>query len=66
MQKIVGGYIEIISSQDGKEIMVLNEEGLLIDGMEKNDVATAKAWSWGYVGNYIMGDVLICDQSHVK
>ena len=66
MQQIVGGYIEIISSQDGKEIMVLNEEGMLIDGMKHNEVATAKAWTWGYVGNFIMGDVLICDQSHVK
>ena len=66
MQDIVNGYIEIIYSPDGNEIMVLNEEGLLIDGMEKNEVATAKAWTWGYVGNTIMGDVLICNSKHVK
>ena len=65
MQGIVGGYIEMLWSADGKEVMVLNEEGKL-DGLDCNDKATE--WFEENYGDYdyVVGDVLICDQSHVK
>ncbi len=39
LQEIVGGYIEIVPTKDGR-IMVCNEEGKL-DGLPRNEQATA-------------------------
>ena len=65
LQAIVGGYIECLWSVDGKETMVLNEEGKL-EGLDCNDKATE--WFVENYGNhdYVVGDVLICDSEHIK
>lgn len=65
MQEIVGGYIEIIASADGSEVMVLNEEGKLNE-LPYNPEATR--WFAKNHGDYdyIVGNVLVCDTDHVK
>ena len=66
LKDIVQGYIEIISDRNGKEIMVLNEEGKLM-GLPIN--ATATQWlkeRTNIVDDYVVGDVLVCDAKHVK
>lgn len=63
MQKIVGGYIEILRL--GSElIMVVNEEGKL-NGLGFNAKATILARAAGY-DDYIVGDVLVCPSDMVK
>lgn len=65
LHSIVNGHIDVLVSQDGKEMMVLNEEGKVL-GLPINKEATR----W-YVKNfgatdYIVGNVLICKRTHVK
>jgi hypothetical protein len=55
MQKLVGGYIELLSIMTDK-LMVLNEEGVL-RGLPYNLAASILA------GRDIVGDVIICDRS---
>ena len=64
MQKFVGGYIEIVESQikGDKRLIVLNEEGKL-HGLPVNPKATA---IFGYPGDFIVGDVLVCTNKEVK
>ena len=65
MQGVVGGLIEIIDTPDGKQIMVLNEEGKLED-LPFNMIATGIAVKdFGLVGDYIAGDVLVCPSEMV-
>lgn len=65
MQKIVGGYIEIIYLNDN-QLMIVNEEGK-IDGLDYNDEATAVLEkSYPYSGDFIAGDVLVCSASEVE
>jgi hypothetical protein len=52
LQKIVGGYIELIYLNDGR-VMVINEEGK-IDGLEYNLTATL-----AYGNDVIVGNVLV-------
>ena len=54
LQKIVGGYIQIIPSNDGRDV-VLNEEGKLM-GLEPNPRATAMVSL--FPGDYLAGNVL--------
>lgn len=58
LQKIVGGYIEIVRL-NGSAIMVVNEEDLLM-GLPVNSKATSRA------GQRIVGDVLICHTRQVR
>lgn len=58
LQKIVGGYIEIVHLPNG-QIMVVNEEGL-IHGLPYNADASIEAM------DIIVGDVLVCDSEKVK
>lgn len=63
LQKIVGGYIEIVSLLDN-EIMVVNEEGKLTD-LPINENATEIYNEVDGFYDYIVGDVLVCDNSMV-
>lgn len=63
LQKIVGGYIEIVSLLDN-EIMVINEEGKLTD-LPINENATEIYNEADGFYDYIVGDVLVCDSSMV-
>lgn len=58
LQKIVGGYIEIIGTPQGK-ILVINEEGKL-KGLPINIAATDIA------GQEIVGDALYTERSLIK
>jgi len=59
LQGIVGGYIEIVHTRIPGVILVINEEGLLKD-LPLNLAASQCA------GQPIVGDVLLCADSHVK
>ena len=61
---IVGGYIEIIYLNDGR-LMIMNEEGKL-SRLPDNEVATALARSSISPDDYIVGDVLVCNQHEIK
>jgi hypothetical protein len=63
LQEIVGGYIEIVSLMDD-EIMVINEEGKLID-LPFNETATQMYQEVDGFYDYIAGDVLVCDSNMV-
>lgn len=64
LQKMVGGYIEIISL--GKVDMVVNEEGR-IKGLSLNPTATLIAKRLlGCSVAPIMGDVVICKREMIK
>lgn len=64
LQKIIGGYIEIISLSES-QIMVLNEEGKL-NNLLYNEEAT-KLFQKAYKTNdFIVGDVLVCDSEMVQ
>lgn len=60
LQAIVGGYIEVVPTKDGK-IMIVNEEGKL-HGLELNPKATELL---GFP-DIIVGDVLVCDDDMVR
>lgn len=59
LQKIVGGYIEILTL-NGNEIMVVNEEGKIHD-LPLNLQATEL-----FGLDVIVGDVLVCNDNEVK
>ena len=65
MQKIVKGYIDIIR-MDSSKIMVINDEGKF--ECEYNQRATEIAHSYGalFPGDYISGNVILCDNDMVK
>ena len=63
LQAIVGGYIEVLPINN-KEVLVCDEEGKL-KGYPLNIAATDIVQSNG-ISNYIVGDVLICDNEQVK
>jgi hypothetical protein len=63
LQEIVGGFIEIVSLMDN-EIMVINEEGKLID-LPFNETATQMYQEVDGFYDYIAGDVLVCDSNMV-
>jgi len=58
MQKIVGGYIEIIQLGNGM-VMIMNEEGKL-DGLPVNNLASELAQPVLQTYDRIVGDVLVC------
>lgn len=64
LQKIVGGYIEVVEVSDD-EIMVLNEEGKLLD-LAYNQDATYLYRKRYQTSDYIVGDVLVCKKDEVK
>lgn len=65
LQRIVGGYIEIVYLND-RQVMVVNEEGKL-NGLPVNSIATAAYQiARQYTNDFIVGDVLICDKELIK
>lgn len=66
LRKFVGGFIEIVHIND-KQIMVVNEEGKL-NGLPYNSLATEALIlaHQGHPVDYIVGDVLLCDNDMVK
>ena len=63
LKEIVGGYIEIIDLDDA--YMVINEEGKLLD-LPFNLSATRIYQHFTRIGDYIVGDVLICKKSQIR
>lgn len=63
---IVNGYIEIVRLGNG-QLMVCNEEGKL-NRLDYNPLATALAHSRQAIASsdYIVGNVLVCDEKEVK
>lgn len=80
LQEYVGGHIELFtvmsptlyspllkqffSMKERRFYMVLNEEGKLL-GLPLNTDATMLAIDWLYKGDYICGDVLICNINQI-
>lgn len=66
VQKIVGGYIEVVGLSDGN-ILVLNEEGKLY-GLAENPKATAIAHEHKalFPHDYMVGNVLMCCSDMLK
>lgn len=68
MKAVVGGWIQVVWFYDGSDrIMVLNENGKL-DGLEYNAEATKIARVGRAIDptDFIVGNVLICQQDQVK
>lgn len=57
VQKIVGGYIQVVAMKDNKRCLLVNEDGLII-GLPANDAATAlvhpAVLCRGIVGNAVV------------
>jgi hypothetical protein len=61
LQKLVGGYINVVESLDGEADIVLDEEGKL-KGKEVNESAT-KLWLGDDKADWfdvLVGDVVVC------
>lgn len=59
LQEYVGGYIEMITTSDGKK-MIMNEEGRL-NNLKINPQASILT-----NGLTIVGDVVVCDEKLIK
>lgn len=64
LQEIVKGMIQIIYLPNNM-IMGLNEEGKL-EGLELNRIATLYASNSLFEGDYIVGNVLLCEEKYLK
>lgn len=66
LQKCVGGLVEYVRLNDN-ETMAINEEGKLI-GLEVNDAANeiAERHSAIFFWDFIVGDVVICQNSELE
>ena len=64
MQKIVGGYIEIIRLNDGR-LIIVNEEGLL-QGLSVNIEATSILRRDHSIAQYIVGTAIVCDADMIE
>jgi hypothetical protein len=68
LQKIVGGYVEVVQL-DGDHVLVVNEEGKLRN-LPLNEAATVVYWSFNGAAadanDRIVGDVLLCNVSELN
>lgn len=64
LQKVVGGYIEIINLGND-QIMVVNEEGKLED-LPYNFIATQMCQRSIRAFDYIAGDALVCLSNQIR
>jgi hypothetical protein len=64
LQSIVGGYIEVVSLRDGR-LIVCDEEGKL-KGKERNNKATDILHSVFNNNDFMVGDVLVCNENEIK
>ena len=66
LQQIVGGYVQLLSLANGAgEVMVMNEDGK-IEGFPMNYKATQLAAKRLFPGDYIVGDVLVCETGQIS
>ena len=65
LQKIVGGYIEIIHLDATNRLMVVDEEGKL-KGYSYNEKATELIHNETFLDDFIVGNVLVCDKKQIK
>lgn len=68
LKEFVGGWIEIVWLNKTDEIMIINEEGKLMD-LPLNHYGSFRLWNekpHTKESDYIVGDVLICHRSQVK
>lgn len=67
LQEVVGGYIQILPIYRTGEVMVVNEEGRL-EHLPWNGKATtyAKQNNAIFPNDYIVGNVLVCEQKQIK
>ena len=64
MQTAVGGMVEIIELDD-KQSMILNEEGKLLD-LTYNEVVDEIFHRYFNTLDYIVGDVLLCENELIR
>lgn len=65
MQKIVGGYVEIIGCNDQNFVCILNEEGK-IQELPLNEKATALVNKIIAPDDFIVGDVLVAELKYIQ
>lgn len=65
MQAIVGGDIELVFLNE-TEIMVVNEEGKINDLAYNSAATRILIENHPSVSDYIVGDVLVCDNKQIK
>lgn len=65
LQEAVKGFVEIIRLDRHRAIMVINEEGKLID-LPVNETATDLFQEQYGHGDYIVGDVLIAQYEQIE
>lgn len=67
LQEVVGGYIQILPIYRTGKVMVVNEEGRL-EHLPWNGKATtyAKQNNAIFPNDYIVGNVLVCEQKQIK
>lgn len=64
LQKLVGGYIEVHTLDDGR-LIVINEDGLSM-GLPQNALATVAAHNLFTTGRGVVGDVVICNNDQME
>lgn len=64
LQAIVGGYIEVVSLHDGR-LIVCDEEGKL-KGYDRNHKATELFRLTLLTTDFLVGDILVCDEEEIK
>lgn len=64
LNAFVGGYIELVYLSNG-QLMVLNEEGKIND-LPFNSLATALYNPHSVFQDYVVGDVLVCQQNEIE
>lgn len=65
IQEIVGGYIQMIPCVNPDYLCIMNEEGKL-KGLPFNGLATEEVDDNLFMGDYIVGDVLITHRKYVE
>ncbi len=64
LSEIVGGNIGVIQLSD-RRVMIFNEQSKMRD-LPFNELATMLSQDSIRTGDYIAGDVLVCDKNQVK
>ena len=64
MQRAVGGLVQIVELDD-KQSMILNEEGKLLD-QPYNEEADEIFHQHFVTLDYIVGDVLLCENEYIR
>ena len=65
LQKIVGGYIEVLRLTDN-EIMVANEEGKFCCAYNHKATQIGKEYEAIHKSDFLCGDILICNDDEVR